>query len=94
LRVLRDKAINLSGAHIPAADERSPYLAALKTAGPTPTSCMAPMRLRQGAGMPQLEIARIPDVYTVRCEYGVAVAPDADASVLSASCCQQQGRKF
>jgi hypothetical protein len=26
-RVLQDKAINLSGAHIPAAEERSPYLA-------------------------------------------------------------------
>jgi hypothetical protein len=43
--------------------------------------------------MPQPQIARIPDVYNVRCEYGVA-APDADASVLSASCCRQQGRKF
>jgi molybdenum ABC transporter molybdate-binding protein len=78
-RLLQDKALKLSGAHIPAVDERSPYLAAFEDGTADAYIMYRTNALLVKRSLPQLRIVSIPDVYNVRCEYGISAAPDADA---------------
>jgi ABC-type molybdate transport system substrate-binding protein len=68
------KAIRLSGGHIPAENEPSPYLLAFAEDKTDVYIMYSTNALVLKQCMPQLQILRIPDTYNVRCEYGIAAA--------------------
>jgi molybdate transport system substrate-binding protein len=74
--VLEGKAMQLSGAHIPASNERSPYLAAFEEDKADLYIMYRTNAIVVKQCLPQLQILRIPDAYNVRCEYGIAAVTD------------------
>lgn len=77
-QALDGKAMRLSGARIPAADESSPYFAAFAEDRADAYIMYSTNALVLKQSLPQLQILRIPAAYDVRCEYGIAAGKGSD----------------
>lgn len=73
-RLLEGKARKLSGARMPAAHERSPYLAAFEDDKADAYVMYRTNAIVLKRCLPQLQIVSIPDAYNVHFAYGVAAA--------------------
>lgn len=74
---LSQNARQLSGADIPAANERSPYIAAFEEDRADAYVMYRTNAMLVKQAMPQLQLIPVPDAYNVHCAYGIAAAMES-----------------
>lgn len=76
--VMNEKAIRLSGAHIPAADERLPYITAFEADKADAYIMYCTNAIVTRKVLPQLQVIAIADELNVRSAYGIAAGKQSE----------------